>query len=509
MYLTELIATMPTFSQLATGILCEVFLWQSGVQIANITSAAQTMQGIGASGAWWPLDLYNYPDTVRQNVSYLLFSNDTLALTSYRYNIGGGGEGVGNPSRAPETLYVSSSALNETADPQGAYFLRAAAQYGVPQLTAFVNSAPPAFTTNSLACGGNLSNSSIPAFTAFLTEVVAYWRTQGISLEYVSPMNEPDNAFSGTNGALCTQEGMAVPPSMRAQVVQALRSALNTAGLSAVLVQADETSTQIQFALNADTWLPNATSSLAVVSHHDYLFADDVALQMMGQQGRELSGKQMWFTEICCFVGADGSTDPAAALAYGQGYDPTMLSALQMANLMYRAFIITGDAHFDWWIALSSEIGCDPSSDDSCATTINTEGWNDGLIYYDSAYLQNGNSALYLTKRYFVLKHFTRAIPIGAVRYTVSTFPSAFRLLAFKLPQGGWSVIALNLEPTEGLLALSILELELGAGGASAAFQTSEEQDWEALNVASALSCGTVFQMVLPGSSVTSIYFSE
>ncbi|KZP00744.1 glycoside hydrolase family 30 protein [Calocera viscosa TUFC12733] len=495
-----------SLSQLATGILCEVFLWQSGVQIANITNAAQTMQGIGASGAWWPLDVYNYPDTVRQNVSYLLFSNDTLGLTSYRYNVGGGGEGVGNPSRAPETMYVSSGVWNYSADPQGSYFLRAAAQYGVPQLTAFVNSAPPAFTTNGEACGGFLNNASIPSFSTYLADVVSYWKTQGIDFAYVSPMNEPDNSFGPANGSVaCTQEGMAILPVARAPVVSALRSALDTAGLSSVLVQADETSTQIQFAVTSQFWLPGAASSLGAVSHHDYLFADDTALQLMGEQGRQLSGKQMWFTEICCFVGAGESTDPAAALVYGQGYDPTMLSALQMANLIYRAFTVTGDAHFDWWLALSSEIGCDPSSNASCATSINDGGWNDGLIYYDPSYYMNGNTALYLTKRYFVLKHFTHAIPIGAVRYEVSTFPSPFRLIAFKLPTGGWSIIALNLEPSEGLLALSTLDM----GAATAAYQTTTSEDWETLNTASALSCGTVFQMVLPGSSVTSIYFSE
>ncbi|EJU00965.1 glycoside hydrolase family 5 protein [Dacryopinax primogenitus] len=494
-----------SISQLAIGLLCEVFLWQSGVPIANLTQPAQTMQGIGASGAWWPLDLYNYPDAVRQNVSYLLFSSDALGLTSYRYNVGGGGVGVGVPSRAPETTYISTTSSNYSADPQGSYFLHAAAQYSVPQLTVFVNSAPPSFTTSQASCAGALLNSSIPLFGTYLAGVVQYWASQGIHFAYVSPMNEPDNGFPPASGSLsCTQEGMVVVPSVRPTVVQSIRAALDAAGLQSVLVQADETSTQVQFAVEADLWIPGAAGSIAVISHHDYLFAADTALQAMGDQGRYLSGgKQMWFTEICCFVGAENSTDPASALAYGQGYDPTMLSALQMANLIYRSFTLTGDAHFDWWVALSSEMGCSPASDPACATTSNTQGWNDGLIYYDASYASNGNTAIYLTKRYFVLKHFAHAIPLGAVRYVLTPLP-AFRLLAFSLPSGGWSVIALNLEPDQALLALDTLQL----GTATQAYQTTQDEDWETLRVQNALSCGTVFQMVLPGSSVTSIYFS-
>lgn len=53
------------------------------------------MNGIGASGAWWPMDLYMYPEQVREEVASLLFSSSGMGLTSYRYNVGGGGVFVG------------------------------------------------------------------------------------------------------------------------------------------------------------------------------------------------------------------------------------------------------------------------------------------------------------------------------------------------------------------------------------------------------------------------------
>lgn len=99
------------------------------------------------------MDLYNFPDDVRQNVSDLLFSDDGLGLSSYRWNVGAGGVGVSNPVRAPETFYVSAGQYDWSKDPQGAYFLQAAAQRGVEDLTMFANSAPAPLTKDGTSCG--------------------------------------------------------------------------------------------------------------------------------------------------------------------------------------------------------------------------------------------------------------------------------------------------------------------------------------------------------------------
>ena len=59
---------------------------------------------IGASGAWWPIDLAAFPARVQQQVARLLFSPDGIALSGYRYNIGGGGVGVTAPPAMFEDL---------------------------------------------------------------------------------------------------------------------------------------------------------------------------------------------------------------------------------------------------------------------------------------------------------------------------------------------------------------------------------------------------------------------
>src|SRR4051794_25519894 len=51
----------------------------------------QTIAGFGASGAWWPNDLARFPRRVQRDVARMLFSTHGIALSGYRYNIGGGG----------------------------------------------------------------------------------------------------------------------------------------------------------------------------------------------------------------------------------------------------------------------------------------------------------------------------------------------------------------------------------------------------------------------------------
>ena len=116
---------------------------------------------------------------------------------------------------------------------------------------------------------------------------------------------------------------MIVTPQQRASVVNSLRAALDNAGLSSVGIMADESSSTGNFIPEAPTWLPDAASSIAAVSHHQYSFADDQQVAQLGAMARNLSGKPSWFTEICCFKAANSLRvdDPSAPLTYSQGFE--------------------------------------------------------------------------------------------------------------------------------------------------------------------------------------------
>ncbi|KZT65048.1 glycoside hydrolase family 30 protein [Daedalea quercina L-15889] len=415
----------------------------SGAYAAQITTTTrQSIHGIGASGAWWVNDIALFPAEVRQNISDLLLNQSWgVGMTDYRYNLGGGGVGVGTWDRAPETPYVSDGVYNWSADAAGTFFLKEAARHGVPIITLFVNSAPTTMTNNSENCGGTLITERIPAYAQYLTDVVSYWKTQGVGITHVSPMNEPDDSFGDPTTTLCSQEGMQVVPEQRAELVITLAATLKAAGLATKVI-ADESSSTGTYIADAPIWLNTTVGkSLGANAHHQYGFANATLQQQVFEEGRNLSGGvPTWFTEICCYSATDESeaSDPLAAIAWGEQYDPTMISGLRMANLIYESFAYAEDEHWDWWTALSNGVGSCTPNNSSCWDDIVADGWDDGIIYYDPNYNETQYYELKLTKRFSVLKHFTKAAPVGSIRRAVTPSTDSaeanWRTLAFDYP---------------------------------------------------------------------------
>ncbi|GID95715.1 lectin [Amorphoplanes digitatis] len=401
---------------------------------------AQTIEAFGASGAWWVNDLANFAPAVQQRVAGLLFGADGLALSAYRYNIGGGGTGVTTPARAAQTFRTASGGYDWNRDPGGQAFLRYAGQYGVPDLIGFVNSAPAVWTSNAKSCGGTLDSADNQAFATYLADIAQHFDGQGVHLDYLSPMNEPTNSFDS-----CGQEGMLVPTAQRDDVVRTLGATLSARGLS-TRISADESTSVSAFNSEVPQWINQSGTAqyVANLAHHTYDFPTDTARTAARNVGRA-AGKRTWASEICCF-GATGG--------WSQGYDPTIGGALGLAGIVHRDLSVTYDTAFHWWTALSSEFGCAPATG-NCATTANSAGWNDGLIYYDPAYAGNGNQSLYLTKRYYALAQFSRFVRPGAVRHNVTGAPAGVQVTAFD--RGGqWTLVVTNQNTSATALSLHL-----------------------------------------------------
>jgi O-glycosyl hydrolase len=417
------------------------------------SAVVQTMQGFGAAGAWWPNDLVKFGSAAQREVADKLFDQSGIGLSVYRYNIGGGGVGVTNPPRAAQTFLVSPGTYDWRRDPGGRLFLGLAKQRNVPILVGFVNSAPSIWTTNGLNTGGNLKLGSESAYARYLADIVRHFHdVNGVTLSYVSPMNEPDYNFAGGG-----QEGMAVPVVQRAILVQALGRALAQQPYCRVI--ADESShVGDQFNREVPQWMtiPGTSQYVAALAHHLYDFPGDLPLQLARQVGR-LYGKELWCTEVCCI---DSSTG-----VFGKQYDPTIAGAMPVVNRIWQCLTQANDAAFHWWVACSSAIGTDP-------TAVNTSGWNDGLLYYDPKYASNGNQQIYTTKRYYALGNFSRYVRPGDQRHEVTGGPANLRLLAFST-SSGWSLVIINNSP---------------AGSPATSFQLQlPQQPWPALTVAGAV----------------------
>lgn len=458
---------------------------EAASSVAVVTAPAQTVAGFGASGAWWVNDLANFSTSVQSQVASLLFtaSGSGIDLSQYRYNIGGGGVGVSTPARAAQSFLTSSGSYNWSNDPGGQYFLKAAASDGVPDLIGFVNSAPSQYTTNGKNCGGQINTADDAAYGTYVATIVSHFAGQGVHFGEISPMNEPDDSFSS-----CGQEGMAVPASSRAGVIDALGSALGSAGQSTKII-ADESSQTTQLLSEAPTWLADssAPSYLTAIAHHTYNYPSNSALEQVGALG-DVNGKPVWASEICCQITGGG---------YGAQYDPTMSGALVLANYIYTDFSYGDDGAFQWWTALSSALGCNPTTSGSCPTSVNSSGWNDGLIYYDPNYASDGNQNLYLSKRFYALGQYSRYVRPGAVRYGVSGSPSGVQTMAF-WHDNQWTVVANNTNTSA-----TTLSLNLGSGTVTSAgaYQTDASENLASIG-APGIS-GSTITASLPAQSVT------
>jgi O-glycosyl hydrolase len=461
----------------------------SAATTAVVTAPAQTIAGFGASGAWWVNDLANFSSSVRSQVANLLFTTGGIDLSQYRYNIGGGGAGVSVAARAPQSFLTSSGSYDWSNDPGGQYFLKAAAADGVPDLIGFVNSAPSQYTTNGENCGGEINTADDSAYGTYIATVVSHFASEGVNIDQISPMNEPDNSFSS-----CGQEGMEVPASERAGVIDGVGSALASAGLSTKVI-ADESSQVAQSLSEVPTWLPDIDSSyLEAIAHHTYDNPSDSTLEQEGGLGA-VNGKPTWASEICCQISGGGG--------YGAQYDPTIAGGLVVANYIYTDLSYADDSAFQWWTALSSEMGCDPATSSTCATSVNSSGWNDGLIYYDPSYASDGNQSLYLTKRFYVLGQYSKYVRPGAVRYGVSGSPSGVQTMAF-WRGGQWTVVATNTSTSATTLSLNLDSTALTSAGA---YQTDASENMASIS-APGIS-GSTISASLPAQSVTTYVLSS
>ncbi|MFD7402082.1 glycoside hydrolase [Streptomyces sp. NPDC059866] len=446
--------------------------------------AAQTIDNIGASGAWWVNDLKNFDPKVQARVAKLLFSSKGLDLSSYRYNIGGGGTAVTTPSRAPEDFRNDDGTYDWSKDKGGRTFLRYAAAYGVEDLIAFVNSAPAEWKTNGKSCGGHLKAENEQDFAEYIADVTDHFAAQGAKFDYISPFNEPTNSFDS-----CGQEGMLVDVPQRDDIVRAL-GAEQQARHQKTGIIADESTSTVKFNDEVPQWIsqPGTAQYVDKLAHHTYDNPSDANRARVYETSRSV-GKTSWSTEICCF--GKGGT------GWAQEYDPTIDGGLNLSRIMYKDFAVAHDSAFHWWVALSEMIGTDPYAK-------NDQGWNDGLIYYDPDYATNGNQTLYFTKRYYALGQYSKFVKPGAVAHNVTGVPDGVEVSAYD-SKGKWVVVVNNHNATE-----TALDLNFNSKSplrASKAVRTSADENWA--NVSKPAVNGSAVSATLPARSITTYVFDQ
>jgi len=256
-------------------------------------------------------------------------------------------------------------------------------------------------------------------------------------------------------------------------------------------VLGDESSTLAgQFLPELNQWIGDANTrhDLAALVTHTYDYPDGASLAQAAKAAAS-AGKPLWQTEVCCY--ADFHT-------YGAQWDPGIDNALWLADTLSDDLTIGQMSAYDWWVALSPAIGCDPAIQTSCGSKLNDVGYNDGLVYFNPNFATDHDNRLIPTKRLWALGNYSKFVPPGAIRYGISGLPNSIRASAFKVGSH-WRVVAINDAPTAAGPATVQLMLPNGKlASPSAAYRTSATENLQRVG-----NTHHNCTLVLPSQSIT------
>jgi O-glycosyl hydrolase len=405
----------------------------------------QTIEGFGAAGAWWAQDVGGWEDNERTLVADLLFDREKGAgLSFYRYNIGGGdGENIQDEWRRAETFEVARGEYDWTRDASALWMLRAARDRGVENFVAFVNSPPARMTVSGLTTGekdgkSNLRPDMYGEFSQYLVDVVRHLREEeGIPVQWISPLNEPQWNWSYKNG----QEGSHYGPD---EVLALTRTLLQTLQKNQLDVQlsmfesGEWKSSDVYIEKLASD--PQVWDSLSHISIHSYWSTQADKERFMKYLNKNHPSKALWMSEWT---------------EMNEGRDTGMESALVMASTMHDDLTIADVTSWQYWIAVSKY------------------QFRDGLIYADP--LEHN---VQQTKRLWVMSNYSRFIRPGFVRLETQGSAETLQVSAYRSKDDGrWVVVAVNQADQPVTVQLSAINGDLPAHAEQ--YETSEQHNLE------------------------------
>jgi O-glycosyl hydrolase len=417
----------------------------------NIISSEelQTIEGFGASGAWWAQDVGGWEPEKLDEIIRLLFDTDTgIGLSIYRYNIGGGdGINIQDAWRRTETFEIAEGLYDWSKDTNAVKVLQAVHEAGVEDFVAFVNSPPARMTISGSTTGNKDGNSNLsPAmytqFAQYLIDVVRHLQNDlGIPIHWISPVNEPQWNWSNNNG----QEGCHYTPAEVVGVTKALIHAIqqNNLDIKVSVFESGEWKNSEDYitALLNDVEL---RSYLGPISIHSYWSTPEDKAKLQQFVESHYPGTSIWMSEW---------------IEMKDGRDTGMDSALVLANTLHDDLTIGNVSSWQYWIAVSKY------------------NYRDGLIYVNTL-----DHKITQTKRLWALGNYSRFIRPGFVRVGATSSDNKLRVTAFRAPDSSkWVLVVIN-NSSQPITA----QLSFGPGlliHHTAIYETSESNDLELVNL--------------------------
>ncbi len=346
----------------------------------------QHIEGFGASGAWWPTWVKDYPKADQDRLLRLLFTDEGADLSIYRYNIPAGeGDSIYHPERRTPTIETAPGKYDFDADAVGIGYLRDIRALGVEHFVLFANSPPARLTINGLTSGGpnggaNLKEGAAGEFASYLADVTEHLK-QELDLPHVtlSPINEPQWTWGRDWRG---QEGCHYNPQQAAVAVRAVIDEVKRREMD-VKIEAPESgawqgSDRYAKALFSDPVIRETLDSLAV---HSYWSGPNKKRNLTNWMKENYPEKNLAMTEYCEMRSV---------------HDTGMEGALHMAKVMHEDLTIGSVVTWQWWLAIAAG------------------GYGDSLIYASSE-----EKKIEVTRRLWVLGHYSRFVRPGYQRVGV------------------------------------------------------------------------------------------
>jgi O-glycosyl hydrolase len=411
----------------------------------HLEDTYQTIHHFGASDGW-SVEIIgkNWPVEDREHIAMLLFSQELsstgqpegIGLSMWRTNIGAGSANQANSGfqneawfRETECALQADGSYDWNQQAGARWFLRKAKEYGVPYFTGWLTS-PPYFMTKTGHTfmvpgndGYNLRDDQYDDFAAYISEFIQYHAGEGLNIDYVSLVNEPQYDWQAEVGN-AFQEGTPASNSEVSKVVRVVDTRFQADGVSTTQLILPESgdqsalysfqsnysnsSDQIRAFFNPESlsYVGNLPSVAQLVAGHSYwsnrTIDEAINHRQHLEQVQTAAGIDFWQTEYS-ILGGD----------YLEGRAENALNdidySLWMARIMHWDLTMANATGWSWWTALSYPKWADHK-------------YRFGLLNWYPATENRSNSAgeIEVTKNIWAFGNFSRFIRPGYQRVEVT-----------------------------------------------------------------------------------------
>ena len=383
----------------------------------------QIIDGFGASDAWRCQMVGKYwPEEKKNRIADLLFSKETdekgnpkgIGLSIWRFYLGAGSMEQGPDSdisdewRRGECFQSPDGTYNWNKQEGQRWFLQSARERGVEKYLAFTISPPVHMTINGKAFSPqkqrmNIKEGMMPDYADFLVDCIENLQEkEGVTFDYLSPVNEPQWEWMAGNNGKSGQEGTPATNRELFELTSLLSERLKERGLSTTIALGEAGAINYLYGMVnnemrdnqiVEFWSSTSTLNIAslsnvekVITGHSYFSVWPVTSQVehrqkLDAQIKQYPGLKYWQTEYCILEQPGENEIPGGT---GNQRDLGMKTALFVARIIHNDLVVANASSWQWW------------------TVLTRANYKDGLIYLDDGANNGSQSPEYCKQDGFV-----------------------------------------------------------------------------------------------------------